>query len=161
MKLPGEADGCIAGAGQFVPQWAYELAMAAGPTTPPATTAPPTTPPATTPPPTTPPPGGGCTATIAPNAWAGGFTAEVRVTNRGAALTGWTLTLTVADGVRLTNGWNGEWSQSGNRLTVRNVSWNGTVPTGGTVAVGFQGTFAGATLPAFGGVTLDGTACTT
>lgn len=30
IKLPGEADGCIAGAGQFVPQRAYELAVAAG-----------------------------------------------------------------------------------------------------------------------------------
>ena len=28
VKLPGEADGCIAGAGQFVPQRAYELATA-------------------------------------------------------------------------------------------------------------------------------------
>ncbi|MFI6823883.1 glycoside hydrolase family 6 protein [Micromonospora sp. NPDC050187] len=171
VKLPGEADGCIAGAGQFVPQRAYELAMAAGPTTPPATTAPPTTPPATTPPPTTPPPttpppttppgGDGCAATVVSNSWAGGFTAEIRVTNSGAALSGWTLALTVADGVRLTNGWNGEWSQSGNRLTVRNVSWNGSVPTGGTLTVGFQGTFTGTALPAFGAVTLNGTACTT
>jgi endoglucanase len=30
VKLPGEADGCIAGAGQFVPQRAYDLAVAAG-----------------------------------------------------------------------------------------------------------------------------------
>ncbi|GAB2591279.1 hypothetical protein GCM10027168_25720 [Streptomyces capparidis] len=30
VKLPGEADGCIAPAGQFVPQRAYELAIAAG-----------------------------------------------------------------------------------------------------------------------------------
>nr|3RPT_A Chain A, Endoglucanase E-2 [Thermobifida fusca]3RPT_X Chain X, Endoglucanase E-2 [Thermobifida fusca] len=29
IKLPGEADGCIAGAGQFVPQAAYEMAIAA------------------------------------------------------------------------------------------------------------------------------------
>jgi endoglucanase len=29
IKLPGEADGCIAAAGQFVPQRAYELATAA------------------------------------------------------------------------------------------------------------------------------------
>jgi endoglucanase len=29
IKLPGEADGCIAGAGQFVPQRAYDLAIAA------------------------------------------------------------------------------------------------------------------------------------
>jgi endoglucanase len=39
IKLPGEADGCIAGAGQFVPQRAYDLAIAAGgggDTTPPS-----------------------------------------------------------------------------------------------------------------------------
>jgi endoglucanase len=30
VKLPGEADGCIAGAGQFVPQRAYDMAVAAG-----------------------------------------------------------------------------------------------------------------------------------
>jgi endoglucanase len=30
IKLPGEADGCLAGAGQFVPQRAYDLAIAAG-----------------------------------------------------------------------------------------------------------------------------------
>ncbi|WP_165944408.1 glycoside hydrolase family 6 protein, partial [Micromonospora sp. KC213] len=39
VKLPGEADGCIASAGQFVPQRAYDLAVAAGPA---PTTAPPT-----------------------------------------------------------------------------------------------------------------------
>ena len=74
IKLPGEADGCIAGAGQFVPQRAYDLAIAAGPfTPPPTTTAAPTTdasadlraadhprpptsaPPTTARPPTTPP----------------------------------------------------------------------------------------------------------
>jgi endoglucanase len=39
IKLPGEADGCIATAGQFVPQRAYDLAIAAGPTTPATTPA--------------------------------------------------------------------------------------------------------------------------
>jgi len=34
IKPPGEADGCIAAAGQFVPQRAYDLAIAAGPGTP-------------------------------------------------------------------------------------------------------------------------------
>ncbi|WP_249026868.1 glycoside hydrolase family 6 protein, partial [Amycolatopsis lexingtonensis] len=33
VKPPGEADGCIATAGQFVPQRAYDLAVAAGPVT--------------------------------------------------------------------------------------------------------------------------------
>ncbi|MEU6076582.1 glycoside hydrolase family 6 protein [Micromonospora sp. NPDC047074] len=171
VKLPGEADGCIAAAGQFVPQRAYELAIAAGPapttappttappTTPPPTTAPPTTAPPTTPPPTTPPPTGGCTVTHTVNSWSGGFTTELRVTNHGAALTGWTLGFAPGAGVRLTNGWNGDWSQSGDRITVRNATWNAALPTGGTLSLGFQGTWAGGALPAPTGFTLNGTAC--
>ncbi|MFI7577175.1 glycoside hydrolase family 6 protein [Micromonospora sp. NPDC049497] len=171
VKLPGESDGCIAPAGQFVPQRAYDLAIAAGPvpttsapTTAPPTTAPPTTPPPTTAPPTTappttPPPAGRCTVTYTPNVWTGGFTAELRVTNNGAALNGWTLSFAPGAGVRLTNGWNGDWSQSGDRITVRNATWNGNLASGGTASVGFQGTFTGSALPAFGGWTLNGTAC--
>ncbi|MFF5214368.1 glycoside hydrolase family 6 protein [Micromonospora sp. NPDC000442] len=171
VKLPGEADGCIAAAGQFVPQRAYDLAIAAGPvpttapptTTPPTTTPPTTTPPTTTPPTTTPPttnpPGGGCSVTFTPNTWTGGFTAEIRVTNRGSALNGWNLTFNVASGVQLSNGWNGDWSQSGNQITVRNAAWNGNLPSGGTVSVGLQGTYTGSSLSAPSGYTLNGTAC--
>ncbi|RIV39598.1 glycoside hydrolase family 6 protein [Micromonospora radicis] len=159
VKLPGEADGCIAAAGQFVPQRAYDMALAAGPTTAPPTTTPPTTTPPTTTPPTTNPPGGGCAVTFTPNAWTGGFTAEIRVTNRGAAVNSWTLTFNPGSGVRLTNGWNGVWSQSGDRIEVRNADWNGSLPSGGTLSTGFQGTFSGSSLPAPGGFALNGTAC--
>ena len=44
IKPPGEADGCIATAGQFVPQRAYDLALAAGPVTPPTDTQAPSVP---------------------------------------------------------------------------------------------------------------------
>jgi endoglucanase len=44
IKPPGEADGCIATAGQFVPQRAYDLAIAAGPVTPPTDTQAPSVP---------------------------------------------------------------------------------------------------------------------
>ena len=44
VKPPGEADGCIATAGQFVAQRAYDLAIAAGPVTPPTDTQPPSVP---------------------------------------------------------------------------------------------------------------------
>ncbi|MGC4807237.1 glycoside hydrolase family 6 protein [Micromonospora sp. DT233] len=170
VKLPGEADGCIAAAGTFVPQRAYDLAVAAGPvpttpvpTTPVPTTPGPTTPPPTTPPPTSPPPSdppaGACTVTFTPNTWAGGFTAELKVTNRAGALNGWTLAFTAASGVRLTSGWNGEWSQSGNQITVRNSPWNGSVPAGGTISVGFQGTYSGTSLPTPTGFTLNGGSC--
>jgi endoglucanase len=170
IKLPGEADGCIAPAGQFVPQRAYDLAVAAGnpPTTPPvtapATTPPATTPPATTPPattpPATPPPAGGCLIGYGANQWTGGFTAEVRLTNGNVAVNGWTLTFTVGSNVTLSSGWNGVWSQSGSQLTVRNATWNAALPAGGSTSLGFQGTYTGGTPPAPSAFALNGSACT-
>lgn len=161
IKLPGEADGCIATAGQFVPQRAYELAMAAPPiTTPPTTTAPPTTPSSTRPPVTTPPPAGGCQVAYNVNSWPGGFTAEVRITNGGSAVNGWTLTFTVGSNVQLSNGWSAEWSQSGTQITARNAAWNGDLPAGGTTSIGYQGTYSGGSLPPASGFALNGAACT-
>ncbi|MBO4209309.1 cellulose binding domain-containing protein, partial [Micromonospora echinofusca] len=117
--------------------------------------------PTASPTPTTSPttPGTGCTVVYTPNAWTGGFTAEIRVTNRGGALNGWTVSFTAGAGVQLSNGWNGRWSQSGQQLTVSNESWNGSVPGGGTINVGFQGTYTGSSLPAPSGFTLNGTPC--
>ena len=51
IKLPGEADGCIAGAGQFVPQRAYDLAIAAPQTSTTTTTTSPPVSSCTQPPP--------------------------------------------------------------------------------------------------------------
>jgi endoglucanase len=182
IKLPGEADGCIAGAGQFVPQRAYDLALAAGPvttppttaapttappttappTTAPPTTVPPTTVPPTTVPPTTPPPTNppatACRVVYTANTWSNGFTADVRLTNNGAAVTAWTLTFTVGGTTTLTNGWNGTWSQSGTTLTARNVDWNGNLPSGGTVTTGFQASFTGSNPPP-AAFALNGTSC--
>ena len=96
-----------------------------------------------------------------PNVWTGGFTADVRITNNGAAREH-------LDGSpsrwprrsRLTSGWNGTWSQTGTTLTVRNATWNGTLATGATTATGFQGTFTGSSLPTPTNFTLNGAACT-
>ncbi|TDC44040.1 endoglucanase, partial [Micromonospora sp. KC207] len=114
----------------------------------------PTTPPTT-------PPNGPCKVTFTPNTWSGGFTAELRVTNGGSALNGWSLSFGFGSGsgVRLTSGWNGEWSQNGDVFLVRNAAWNGNLPAGGTVSVGFQGTFSGASLPTAVGFTLNGSRC--
>jgi len=140
IKLPGEADGCIAGAGQFVPQRAYDLAVAAGGAGQPGN---PATPPVSTPP-STPPATAGCTVTYTTNQWSNGFTADLRLTNNGtAALTAWQLTFRVGSTVSVSNGWNGTWSQSGTRVTVSNTSWNGGLPNGGTVSTGFQAGFTG------------------
>jgi endoglucanase len=87
VKPPGEADGCLATAGQFVPQRAYDLA-AAGVWTPPASTTPTTT--STTPttmtPTTSVPPGtGSCKVTHRViSSWQNGYTGEVVIENQGA-----------------------------------------------------------------------------
>lgn len=157
VKLPGEADGCIASAGQFVPQRAYELAMAAPPvttTTRPTTTTPTTTTPTTTT--TTTPPTGACRiAHRIVNAWSGGYTAEVVITNNGGAVSSWTAEFT-APGVSVTNGWNGQWSTTGDRVRVSNAAWNGGLGAGASVTVGYNGT---GSAPTTSNHTLNGALC--
>ena len=45
-------------------------------------------------------------------------------------------------------------------MTVTNLSWNGSVPAGGSVSVGFNGTYTGSN-PAPTAFTVNGTACAT
>ena len=235
IKLPGEADGCIAAAGQFVPQRAYDLAIAAGN---PGDTSPPTAPgtpvasgigstsatltwlastdnvgvtgydvfreqgttdallaqPAgnsatltgltastqyqvyvvardaagnrsaasglggfTT---TSGGGGSGCSVRYVPNTWAGGFTADLTITNNGAtAVNGWTLTFGFAGDQRITGWWNANVTQSGRAVTATNLAYNATIAAGASTGFGFQGTYSGtnATPTAF---QLNGVACT-
>ena len=157
IKPPGEADGCIAGAGQFVPQRAYDLAIAAGPapTTTPTT---PTTPSTTPTVPTTPQVPGTCKVTHrVVSAWSNGYTGEIVIENRGASIDHWTLTF-AAPGVTVSQGWNGTWTDTGDTVKVENVSWNGNLATGGTATIGYNASFTGGT-PPFRSPTLNGASC--
>ncbi|MGV9981575.1 cellulose binding domain-containing protein [Micromonospora wenchangensis] len=132
------------------------------PTTPPPTTPPPTTPPPTTPPPTTtPPPGqsGDCAVGYTMNSWNDGFTASIRITNRGtSAINGWTLAFTLPTGQTLTNGWNATYTGTSGQVSARNVSYNGTLAAGESTDIGFQATHTGNTgRPA--SFTLNGVNC--
>ena len=177
IKLPGEADGCIAAAGTFVPQRAYDLALAAGPVTStptsqspsPSPSSPSPSPSSPSPSPTSPPPTsasptpsnpttGACTVVLTSNQWSTGFTADVKITNNGPAVSSWTLKFTVGASVTLANGWNGTWSQSGTTMSVSNASWNGSLATGATTSTGFQATYSG-TNPAPTAFTLNGAPC--
>ncbi|MFJ2030045.1 glycoside hydrolase family 6 protein [Streptosporangium sp. NPDC087985] len=144
IKLPGEADGCIAGAGQFVPQRAYDLAIAAPqPTSPPPTATP-------TPTPTVTPTGGtggkACAATYkVVNSWQGGFQAEVTVKSTGGvAITGWTASWSFPNGQTITQLWNGQHTQSGANVSVRNLTHNGSLSSGASTSFGFTGDSPGA-----------------
>ncbi|MEU2054266.1 cellulose binding domain-containing protein [Streptomyces bungoensis] len=92
-----------------------------------------------------PAPSGACTVSYKiTNQWAGGFQADVQLTNSGAAdWSGWSLGWTFADGQRITQLWNADHSQSGASVTAKNVGWNGTVAAGSSVGFGFTGTWSG------------------
>ncbi|ASO21013.1 photosystem II stability/assembly factor-like uncharacterized protein [Actinoalloteichus hoggarensis] len=100
-----------------------------------------TEPPTTTPPPT----GDGCSATYAvAHSWAGGFQAAVTVRNTGStAFDGWSVSWTFPGAQTVAQAWNGEATQAGREVTVRNAGYNGVVPPGGSVTVGFNGTGSG------------------
>ncbi|MFC4110899.1 cellulose binding domain-containing protein, partial [Micromonospora zhanjiangensis] len=115
------------------------------PSTPPPSTPPPSTPPPSTPPPSTPPPGGGaCTATYElAGQWQGGFQATVTVTAGSAAISGWTVTWTWANGQTISQSWNATVSTSGSTVTARNVSYNGALGAGASTQFGFLGSVNG------------------
>ncbi|MBX9387865.1 cellulose binding domain-containing protein [Streptomonospora halotolerans] len=92
------------------------------------------------------------------NEWGSGFTANVTVTNEGDPVNNWSLGWAFPDGQRVTNGWSGEFSQSGANVTVRHPGWNPDLGTGESATVGFQGSISGSNgVPE--SFTLNGTAC--
>ncbi|MFB9236079.1 cellulose binding domain-containing protein [Plantactinospora siamensis] len=110
-----------------------------GPSTPPSSP-PPSSPPPSSPPPSSPPAAGACAATYrTTSTWPGGFQGEVTVTAGSSAISGWTVRWSLGAGQSITQLWNGTLSTSGSSVTVRNVSYNGAVPAGGSTTFGFLG----------------------
>jgi endo-1,4-beta-xylanase len=120
----------------------------------------------TTPPPTTssPPPnpgGGACRASNSVSAWNNGLTDNITITNTGTtAINGWSLKFTLASGQTITSGWNATYSPSSGQVTATNVSYNASIPPGGSTTIGFQATHSGNTA-APSGFSLNGAACST
>ncbi|HEU5230681.1 MAG TPA: cellulose binding domain-containing protein, partial [Ktedonobacteraceae bacterium] len=96
------------------------------------------------------------------NQWNTGFTANVTISNTGTtAITGWTLVFTFPNGQTLQpSPWNGSFTQSGRTVTISNLSYNATIPVGGSLSSppGFNGNWSGTNTPptAF---TLNGSPC--
>jgi lysophospholipase L1-like esterase len=103
--------------------------------------------------------GGTCQVSYVKSEWAGGFTANLTVTNTGtSSVNGWTLTWRFPGDQKVTNAWNATLTQSGRSVSATNVSYNAAIAPGGNVQFGFQGTWASndASPTAF---TLNGAAC--
>ena len=58
-------------------------------------------------------------------------------------ITGWRVTWTFPSGQTITQLWNGTQTVSGSSVTVKNVSYNGSVPANGTTTFGFTGAYSG------------------
>ncbi|MDD2769433.1 MAG: cellulose binding domain-containing protein [Methylococcus sp.] len=76
--------------------------------------------------------------------WNTGFTANVRIRNDGAALSGWSVGWDMPDGQQVTNFWNGQFVQTGAHVDVGNLDWNKNIPTGSNIEFGFNGSYTGA-----------------
>ncbi|MBB5873068.1 mannan endo-1,4-beta-mannosidase [Allocatelliglobosispora scoriae] len=85
--------------------------------------------------------GGGCTATgTAQSTWSNGYVLQpVTVTNTGTAtITSWTVTVTLPAGHALTGSWNATFTTSGQVVTAKSISWNGTLAPGASTSFGLQ-----------------------
>ncbi|MDI1460709.1 glycoside hydrolase family 6 protein [Catellatospora sp. KI3] len=166
VKPPGEADGCASSAGTFVPDLAYSLAQNGVVTSPPPSpSVPPSSPPASpspspsrsaspspsaspsaspSPSPSASTPAGACTVVYKVDSqWNNGFTATVTLTNRGPAITAWTVTFNFGGNQQITNAWNATVTQSGTAVTAKNAGHNGSLATNASTSFGFQATYSG------------------
>jgi poly(hydroxyalkanoate) depolymerase family esterase len=105
--------------------------------------------------------GGSCKVVYTNNSqWVGGFTAQVVITNTGSsAISSWSVGFTFPGDQKVTSNFNGGFSQSGEAVTLTNASYNGSIPVGGSITDGFQGTWTNSDA-APTSFTMNGAACT-
>jgi len=78
--------------------------------------------------------------------WDSGFGATVSIRNEGGdAIPDWNLTWSFADGQRITQLWNGTYTQSGGAVSVRGADWQRGIGPGASVQFGFNAAKTGAT----------------
>jgi lysophospholipase L1-like esterase len=90
--------------------------------------------------------------------WSTGFGADVTVTNLGDAVNGWTLGWTLAPGQGVTQAWNATVTVAGTAVTATAMSYNASVPAGGSVTFGFNGSHTGSN-PVPATFVFNGTTC--
>ena len=91
--------------------------------------------------------------------WAGGFVANVTITNPGSsAISGWTLGFSFPGDQKITNAWSGSVTQSRVSVSITNASYNATIAAGSSVSLGFQGTWTSSDAPP-AAFTLNGAPC--
>lgn len=95
------------------------------------------------------------------NDWGSGATVNVTIKNNSAtAIKDWTIAWTFTGNQKISNLWNGSFTQNGTAVTVEDAGYNATIAAnGGTVSFGFNLAYSGSN-PKPTSVTLNGTTCT-
>jgi len=71
--------------------------------------------------------------------WNNGFTADLTLTNIGARIQGWVLRYS-SPGVKVLHGWNGNLTQLGDEVTIRNIATNAVIAPGSSITIGVSAT---------------------
>ena len=81
------------------------------------------------------------------NDWGNGYCSDVTIKNNGtSAINGWTLNFGLPAAIY--DFWNVTWSNDGNNnYTASDISWNGTIPIGDSITVGFCANYSGNLVP--------------
>ncbi|MBB4960394.1 glycoside hydrolase family 6 protein [Micromonospora polyrhachis] len=100
-----------------------------------------------------------CDVAYTTNQWPGGFTANITIRNLGDPINGWTLGFTFANSSqRVQQGWSATWTQTGSQVAAQNMSYNGSLATGASTSIGFNGEWSGSN-PAPTSFTINGVSC--
>jgi hypothetical protein len=76
--------------------------------------------------------------------WGTGATVSIDIKNNGStAINGWTIVWSFAGNQKITQMWNASFTQSETRVTVKNLSYNSTIPFKGSVSFGFNLSYSG------------------
>ncbi|CUW31689.1 cellulase family glycosylhydrolase [Streptomyces reticuli] len=90
------------------------------------------------------PAAGNCEVGYRLSDWGNWFNADVTIRNTGpTAVKGWQLTFSFPGGQQLHQTWNAKAVQQGSEVRAVNESWTETIPAGGTVSFGFNGSSTG------------------
>jgi hypothetical protein len=88
----------------------------------------------------------------------GGFSADLRFTNHGPAIDGWTVRWTFPTATTIVTPWNAVLTQpTPYAMTAVNVSYNQVIATGQSVSFGWTGRAAATEVPT--DITVNGMAC--
>jgi len=105
---------------------------------------------------------GGCNVRFVQDPpWNTGYTANMTITNNGAAINGWSLVFTLPAGQTIVqNGWNANYTPKSGQVTATDLGYNASIPAGGSISsVGFQVSHTGnSSKPT--AFTLNGRSCT-